>query len=367
MLDSVTAALGIRLPLASSTVTVTVVVATPSAVTVVGLAATVDFAAEAAAFSANTTGVLVPVLPAASVSLATMLWLPLPDSVTLALQLPSLATVAVPSGVALPLSNSVTVVPASATSTEPVMVWLAWLVAPPLLVIATTGAVVSSVKLSEAVPVLPKASVWLATMVCAPSASPLGVNDQAPCASAVTVVAMALPSMVKCTTVLASPVPLSASLEVIWPLADEPVSMVKASVTVGAVVLRVKTTALEVRMLPAASLTCAISGLLPLFSVTGTLKLPSGCTSPLPIAVGPSRMVTFAPASATSTVPVMVCAAWLVGPPVLVIATTGAAVFARITRGALVFGVCTGAGGVEFELLSLFTTVVISGLESAAI
>ena len=36
------------------------------------------------------------------------------------------------------------------------------------------GAVVSSVKLSEAVPVLPKLSVWLATMVWAPSASPLG-------------------------------------------------------------------------------------------------------------------------------------------------------------------------------------------------
>ena len=47
VLDSVTAAFGMRLPLASSTVTVTVVVATPSAVTVVGLAATVDFAAEA--------------------------------------------------------------------------------------------------------------------------------------------------------------------------------------------------------------------------------------------------------------------------------------------------------------------------------
>ena len=94
-------------------------------------------------------------------------------------------------------------------------------------------------KLSEAVPVLPKLSVWLATMVWAPSASPLGVNDQAPCALAVTVVAMALPSMVKCTTVLASPLPLSASFEVMWSLADEPVSMVSASLTVGTVVLRV--------------------------------------------------------------------------------------------------------------------------------
>ena len=69
---------------------------------------------------------------------------------------------------------------------------------------------------------------------------------QAPVASAVTVVAVALPSMVKCTTVLANPVPLSASFEVMWPPVDEPVSAVRASVTVGAVVLTVKTTGLEV-------------------------------------------------------------------------------------------------------------------------
>ena len=93
-----------------------VVVATPSAVTEVGLAATTTSPPRLRRSALNTTGVLVPVLPAASVSLATILWLPLPDSVTLALQLPSLATVAVPSGVALPLSNSVTVVPASATA-----------------------------------------------------------------------------------------------------------------------------------------------------------------------------------------------------------------------------------------------------------
>ena len=67
------------------------------------------------------------------------------------------------------------------------MVWFTWLVGPPALVIAMLGAVVSSVKLSEAVPVLPKPSVWLATMVCAPSASPTGVNDQTPWALAVAV------------------------------------------------------------------------------------------------------------------------------------------------------------------------------------
>ena len=153
------------------------------------------------------------------------------------LQLPLDCTMALPSAV-VP-SSRVTVAPASATSTVPVMVCAAWLVGPPGLVIATKGAVVSSVKLSEAEPVLPKLSVWLATMVWAPSASPVGVNDQAPCALVVTVVAIGLPSMVKCTTVLASPLPLSASFEVMWSLADEPVSMVSASVTVGAVVLSV--------------------------------------------------------------------------------------------------------------------------------
>src|SRR5260370_10916 len=137
---------------------------------------------------------LVAVLPARSVTWAVSALLPL-LSVTLLVQLPLPWTMALPIGVAP--SRMVTVAPASATSTVPVMVWLAWLVGPPGLVIATTGAVVSSVKLSVAVPVLPKLSVWLATMVWAPSASPVGVNDHTPWALAVTVVAMALPSIVK--------------------------------------------------------------------------------------------------------------------------------------------------------------------------
>src|SRR5882672_12464832 len=95
------------------------------------------------------------------------------------------------------------------------------------------GATVSSVKLSEAVPVLPNVSVWLATMVCGPSASPVGVNDHAPWASAVAVAAIALPSIVKFTTVLARPVPLSAAFEVMLPLADDAAS---PAVTVGTLV-----------------------------------------------------------------------------------------------------------------------------------
>src|SRR5258708_2872679 len=60
----------------------------------------------AAVFSANTTGVLAPVLPATSVSLATMLWVPLPDSATLVDHAPPLPTAAMPTCVVTPLAVS---------------------------------------------------------------------------------------------------------------------------------------------------------------------------------------------------------------------------------------------------------------------
>ncbi|WP_244551069.1 hypothetical protein, partial [Bradyrhizobium sp. Rc2d] len=66
-------------------------------------------------------------------------------SVTVLLQLPLACTVAVP--IVVVPSRMVTVAPASAMPTVPVMVWLAWLTGPPALVIATAGAVVSSEKL----------------------------------------------------------------------------------------------------------------------------------------------------------------------------------------------------------------------------
>src|ERR1700682_4101012 len=385
-------------------------------------AAVVALRVVARVFSVNSSGALVPVLPAASVSLATMLWLPLPASVTVLLQAPPLPTLAVPSAVVLPLSNSVTVVPMSATSTVPDIVWLVWLVGPPRLVIATTGAVVSSVnvsdavpvlparsvslatmvcdpsdrplgvndqtpapfaivvprtvvpsfsvttalaspdpvsasfdvilsagdapvsvtrlsattgavvssvKVSDAVPVLPNVSVWLATMVCAPSARPLGVNDHAPWAVAVTVLAIGLPSIVKCTTVLARPVPVSASLEVMRSVLEAPVSNARLSVTVGAVVLSVKTTGVLVPVLPAASVSLATMLWLPLpASVTVLLQAPPLPTLAVPSAVvlPLSNSVTVVPMAATSTVPDIGWLVWLVGPPRLVIATTGAVV-----------------------------------------
>jgi hypothetical protein len=79
------------------------------------------------------------------------------------------------------------------------------------------SAVVCRLKVSEAVPLLPAASVSLATTVCEPSANPAGVNVQAPLTSAVDVPAIANPSNVKCTTASGSPVPLSASFDVIYP------------------------------------------------------------------------------------------------------------------------------------------------------
>ena len=61
--------------------------------------------------SVNKTGALALVLPAVSVSMATTLCGPSPDKVTLVLHKPPLPTTVVASGVVLPLSNSVTVVP----------------------------------------------------------------------------------------------------------------------------------------------------------------------------------------------------------------------------------------------------------------
>ncbi len=123
--------------------------------------------------SVSTTGALLPVLPAASVSSATMLWAPSPDSVTWVVQDP-FTTAAVPSCVVTPLtvSNSVTVPPATASPalTVPDTVWVATLDVSAAVVIVTVGGTVSSVSTTGAlVPVLPTASVSSATMLWAPS------------------------------------------------------------------------------------------------------------------------------------------------------------------------------------------------------
>src|SRR5215475_1662731 len=116
--------------------------------------------------SVKVTAVLLPRLPAASVSWATMLWVPLPDSTTLVLQAPPLPTVAVPIWVAVPPlteSNSVTVEPTAASPaaavTVPEIVCVAWLVVVPGVPITTLGAIVSS------------AMAWVAVGAALPAAS----------------------------------------------------------------------------------------------------------------------------------------------------------------------------------------------------
>ena len=121
--------------------------------------------------SVNTTGLLAPVLPAASVSWATMLLAPLPASVTLVVHAP-LTTFAVPICVVVPLtvSSSVTVDPTAASPaaavTVPEIVCVAWFVVVPVVLIATVGATVSIAIAWLAVgAALPAASETLAVMV----------------------------------------------------------------------------------------------------------------------------------------------------------------------------------------------------------
>ena len=110
---------------------------------------------------------------------------------------------------------------------------------------------------------------------------------------------MAMPSMVKCTTVLARPVPLSASLEVMWSVADEPVSKASASVTVGAGgAQRIDHRAAGGGVAGGIADLGGQRVAAVLLSVTALLQLPLLCTMAVPITVAPSRIVTVAPASA---------------------------------------------------------------------
>src|SRR5437868_14011026 len=126
----------------------------------------------AAVASVKVTGALLPVLPAASVSCATMLLVPLPDSVTLVDQAPPLPTVAVPTWVVTPftVSNRVTVEPTAASPTAavtvPDIVCVTWLVVVPAVLIVTVGASVSSaIACVAVVAALPAASETLALML----------------------------------------------------------------------------------------------------------------------------------------------------------------------------------------------------------
>src|SRR5450755_515836 len=118
--------------------------------------------------------------------------------------------------------------------------------APPLTVSASAAGSPrswSSVKVSEAEPVLPAVSVSLATTVCGPS-DRLGVKLQVPPALAVAVPNVETPSL-NVTTAVASPPPVRASFDVILSLEDDPVSDTRLSVTAGGVVSSVKVSEAE--------------------------------------------------------------------------------------------------------------------------
>src|SRR5689334_5388709 len=94
----------------------------------------------------------------------------------------------------------------------------------------STGAVLSSVKLSVVVPLLPGLPARVAASVYAPSASPVGVKLHAPVLSVIAVPSTMLPILIV-TNVLGLPVPLIAGFEVILSLAELPVSETRAIVT----------------------------------------------------------------------------------------------------------------------------------------
>src|SRR6266478_1052619 len=226
-----------------------------------------------------------------------MLWVPLPDSVTLVLHEPPLPTVTVASAV-VPLSNSVTVVPASPV---PEIGCAAWLVVPPGLVIATAGATVSTVAVTaDVVVTLPAASVALAVKLWLPSFSAAVVKLQPPSPSSVATPRSVAPSNTCTDDRLASlTVPDSASvLSLVTPpleivgLAPVFVPIVLLIVSLGLVVSTVAVTAAVVVLLPAVSVALAVMLWLP--SVSGPvvkLQLPPLIVA-APRSVAPSNTCT---------------------------------------------------------------------------
>src|SRR5215471_8299509 len=130
------------------------------------------------------------------------------------------------------------------------------------------------------------------------------------------------------TVAFASPPPLTAGFEVILSVADTPVSATSASVTLGAPpVFNVNTTAALVPVLPARSLACAVRLLLPAASVTDVFHTPPvAVVAPIFVPLSNKVIVGLAARLASLTVPAIVCAAWLVSPPPLLMATAGAVV-----------------------------------------
>src|SRR5208337_644020 len=270
--------------------------------------------------SVNAAAPLVPVLPAASVSLAVMLFEP-SLRVTVVDHAP-LLKLAVP--ICVPLSYSVTVEPAAASVvvTVPEIVCAAWLVVTPAVVIATVGAWVSSVNAAAPlVPVLPAASVSLAVMLFEPSLR-VTVVDHAPLLKLAVPICVPLSYSVTVEPAAASVVVTVPEIVCAAWLVVMPAVVIA---TVGAWVSSVNAAAPLVPVLPAASVSLAVMLFEPSLRVTVVDHAPL-LKLAVPICVPLSYSVTVEPAAASVvvTVPEIVCAAWLVVTPAVVIATVGA-------------------------------------------
>src|SRR6202020_683179 len=297
--------------------------------------------------SVNTTGVELPVLPAASVSWATMLWAPSPVSVTLVLHTPPLPTVAVPICVVTPLtvSSSVTVAPTAASPaiTVPEMVWVATAEVSAAVAIVTVGATVSSVNTTGVeLPVLPAASVSWATMLWAPSPVSVTLVLHTPPLPTVAVPICVVTPLTVSSSVTVAPTAASPAItvpEMVW-VATAEVSAAVAIVTVGATVSSVNTTGVELPVLPAASVSWATMLWAPSpVSVTLVLHTPPLPTVAVPICVVTpltvSSSVTVAPTAASPaiTVPEMVWVATAEVSAAVAIVTVGATVSSVNTTG----------------------------------
>ncbi len=126
------------------------------------------------------------------------------------------------------------------------------------------------------------------------------------------------------TVAFGSPPPVNVGLRVIPSLAETPLSATSVSVTFGGKPeLSVKVTPALVPMFPARSAACATSRLLPMAgsAICRLQAVPLGLVVPITVPLSNSVM-TGIPVKSLLTVPLIVWLAWLVSPPVLVIATT---------------------------------------------
>src|ERR671917_288304 len=235
-----------------STVTVTVAPGSPVPVIVGVLSEIVDPSAGLSTTGASGTVVSTvnvtvsdagDVLPAGSVCVAVTVWSPSASGVvTSRLQVPSGATVVVPTTV--PSMVTSTVAPGSPV---PVIVGVESAVTSPSAGDGTTGgsgAVVSTVKVtgSDAGETLPAASVCVAVTVCEPSPRASGTtSDQVP-SGATVVVPTVTPSTVTSTVAPGSPVPVIVGVESL--IVDPSAGRVMTGAA-GAAVSTVKITGLD--------------------------------------------------------------------------------------------------------------------------